>query len=152
MATSRHLVLPGGHRVLVDVEDWPLVVGRSWHIANGYARAHRPRSEGGRMVYLHRLIVGTPPRVHTDHRNGDKLDNRRANLRVATYTENQVNRKRLNRNNRSGTRGVFRYGNRWRAEIKVNRRAIYLGRFDRLEDAAAARKQAELEYFGEVCP
>lgn len=81
------------------------------------------------------------------------MDNRRINLRVVTPQINQVNRKRLNKNNRSGARGVYlaRDG-KWCAQIMVYRKTLYLGRYVDIEQAIAARKAAELLYFGEACP
>jgi hypothetical protein len=104
-------------------------------------RAHR-------LVWLH--VYGELPTADIDHINGIPNDNRIKNLRLCTASQNIANSKHR-RNNTSGTKGVYRdtQRNKWAAEIMVHRRKIYLGRFDRLEDAAAAYKNAAHKYFGE---
>jgi hypothetical protein len=79
-----------------------------------------------------------------DHINGDRSDNRIANLRLVTRTENNMNSARQS-NNTSGCQGVTwdKQTNRWRAFIKKDGRTIRLGRFDTLAEAAGARKRAE---------
>ena len=106
------------------------------------------------MILLHRLLMGEPKGHHVDHINGNKLDNRRVNLRVATYTQNQANRHRLNRNNSSGHRGIVWMAawGKWRAQIMANRKAYHLGLFVDLESAIQARREAELRLWGETCP
>ncbi len=105
---------------------------------------------------LHKWVCGQqPPGVTIDHINGDRLDNRRANLRIANQHINLVNTHRLNRNNTSGVRGVwFARGqlNPWIAEIKVYRHKISLGRYSTKAEAMTARHAGELKYFGVLCP
>lgn len=82
--------------------------------------------------------------------------NRRENLRVVTPGRNQVNRKHLNKNNRSGIRGVQQTGQSalkpWRAQLTVNRKNLHLGLFATEEEAVAARRSAELDHYGDLCP
>lgn len=85
-----------------------------------------------------------------DHINGDPLDNRIANLRVATKAQNGANRG-MNKNNKSGYKGVA-YGKRdrrWGAYITVAGKSIGLGSYDTAEDAHAAYARAASRYFGE---
>ena len=78
------------------------------------------------------------------------LDNRINNIRLATNNQNGKNLK-IKSNNKSGYSGVFfdKDNNKWRANIKVNYKQIYLGRFNLIEDAILARKNAEIKYYGE---
>jgi len=89
-----------------------------------------------------------------DHINGDKDDNRADNLRQCSNAENVRHRTRLNKNNTSGAAGVHYIAmeNKWYASIKVNRRSISLGRHDTFDGAVAARKEAEVKYFGAFAP
>lgn len=61
----------------------------------------------------------------------------------------QLNTK-IFKNNTSGIRGVSRCGNKWRAEIEIKKKRIFLGIYENIEDAAKARKQAEKEHFESV--
>jgi hypothetical protein len=88
--------------------------------------------------------------LEVDHINGDKLDNRRANLRVATKTQQRQNQ-RVTRRNTSGFKGVSRISStgRWRARIKVSGRQMPCGVYATAESAALAYDAAAREYFGE---
>lgn len=108
----------------------------------------------GRQHLEHRvawfLHYGEWPDRQVDHINGDRADNRIVNLRLATHSENQQNRRRPS-NNTSGHKGVSwikRY-QKWQATIRVGRRNINLGRFDTKEAAANAYGRAALKHHGE---
>jgi len=83
-----------------------------------------------------------------DHINGVKTDNRICNLRSVTKAENAKNM-RLSVRNSSGHIGVRFESrrNKWAADIRVDRKLIFLGRFDEIEHALAARKTAEAKFF-----
>lgn len=102
-------------------------------------------------IPLHRFILGKPTEGYTiDHINRDGLDNRVCNLRFATFSQNNMN-KGLQKNNTSGCTGVtwHKGTQRWRARIKINRKMIGLGYYQKKSDAIKARKKAEIKYFGE---
>lgn len=112
--------------------------------------------ETGKKIKLHRMVMGFPdPKYDVDHknhppRNAHKVDNRKENLEVVTHSENMMNQHK-NTKNTSGVKGVnwVERVHKWMAKIQVNKKQIYLGYFDNLEDAAKARADAELQYFGE---
>lgn len=95
-------------------------------------------------------IHGEWPDRQIDHRDTNKRNNCIANLRLATNSQNHAN-KGLQRNNTSGFKGVCWDVScrKWRATIKVNGKKKYVGVFDDLEMAGAARKDAERKFFGE---
>jgi len=107
----------------------------------------------GRFVRLHRLIFfllnGYVPK-YIDHRDGNRLNNRKTNLRHATVQQNMGNFK-VPRHNTSGFRGVSKNSRsgKWHAQIKINGKQTYLGRFDTPEDAARRYDRAALEHFKE---
>ncbi len=103
-----------------------------------------------RGVKMHRVILGLKYRDGklSDHRNGDTLDNRRFNLRVATNSKNAMNSRRF-RNNTSGFKGVCRDRARWRATITVNYKRINIGWFATAPEAYVARCEALKKYHGE---
>jgi hypothetical protein len=153
------LELYGGQRALVDPDDLERTRRRKWHVGSGgYVRSTRWVLGGGGAVettLLHRFVLDAPAGAIVDHINGDKLDNRRENLRIVTAQVNQANRKRLNRNNTSGARGVVRRNGLrkpWRAQLYASGRVVHLGYFATRDEAVAARHAGELEHYGEVCP
>jgi len=100
--------LRNGQKAIVDDEDYSKVVSRSWGLGNSkYVQRIQTRNGVARCVLLHRLVMQAPDGVEVDHINGDKLDNRKENLRLCSHSENQRNRTRLNKNNTSGAKGVF---------------------------------------------
>jgi len=84
-----------------------------------------------------------------DHINGNSLDNRRSNLRLASKAVNSRNT-RLPSTNTSGYKGVsfYRKTGKWRAYIKHNDKTYWLGMFVDKEDANRARLQKERELWG----
>lgn len=104
-------------------------------------RAHR-------LAWLY--MTGAWPDAHIDHINGDKGDNRFANLRGATKAQNEMN-KGLRCHNTSGATGVYwsRAAGKWQAYIRIDGRSRYLGVYQNIDDAKAARREAEIALFGE---
>lgn len=106
----------------------------------------------GRRLRSHRiawaLYYGQWPKDQIDHINGIITDNRITNLRAATNLQNGKNFKKKS-NNTSGHTGVSFRGKRWRVQIKVNYKLIYLGTYKTLDEAIKVRTEAEIKYFGE---
>jgi len=102
-------------------------------------------------VYAHRIVFllenGEWPENQVDHINGNRSDNRRSNLRLATRNQNQHNRSaRLD--NKLGIKGVCKHKqcNRYQAKIWVNSKCIHLGLFETQEEAKEAYRVAALKY------
>lgn len=89
---------------------------------------------------LHRLVIGAEKGEVIDHINGNKLDNRRENLRRTTHQRNAQNLQGAQKNNKLGLRGVWqcRKTGRFRAAATVNGKKQYAGYFDTHDEAAAA--------------
>jgi hypothetical protein len=106
-------------------------------------------AEDGTFEYLHRWLM-EPGVLLVDHVNGDGLDCRRENLRLATRSQNGYNRG-VPRTNTSGFKGVTWAHDmkQWKAQIGVNRKHINLGFFDSPEDAHAAYLRAAEQHHGE---
>lgn len=117
---------------LVDDEDLDRLSQFSWHLSSrGYAR--RSQRIGGRVVTirLNREVMGYDGPDVVDHKNGEKLDNRKSNLRIVPQSTNAKNR-------RGSLRGVSRNGSGWSARAMLDRRPHHLGTFPTPEAAAAA--------------
>lgn len=133
-----------GKYALVDYEDYTGLIRNRWCISDtGYAK-RGTKSKGKTTIhYMHRQIMDYP-KGSVDHINGDKLDNRKSNLRVVDQSVNGHNRKGLNKNNTSGYRGIWydKYRNAYVAEIWVQYRKKSK-RFQNLKDAIIQRKSWE---------
>lgn len=137
-----HIPLYGRHGVMkgwavVDAQDLPIVADVAWTIdPRGYV-AGRPSRNA--TTTMHAWIMrDRDSGVSIDHIDGDRLNNRRSNLRVCSQAENSRNRGR-GTNNTSGFKGVSRTeSGRWRARIVIDRKEFSLGRFDTKEAAAKA--------------
>jgi len=109
---TRQIPLGNGQFTIVDEWDYEYLNRWKWHVnKNGYVQrtVKRWNSEKNPItVLMHRSINGTPRGLDTDHINGNKLDNRRSNLRSVTKKENSWNRHGLRKDNKSGFNGVHR--------------------------------------------
>jgi hypothetical protein len=146
--------LTRGFEAVIDAADAPLVGAFNWHlrVTGRLVYASRNDRSGGRnaKVQLHRFLLPPPDGMIIDHIDGDGLNNRRANLRLATNTTNAQNtRRRID--NTSGFKGVsWHPGERkWLAKIKVFGRAKHLGYFNDPEVAHYAYIAAASTFFGD---
>lgn len=133
----QHIPLTKGAYAIVDDESLALISPYRWRLNDkGYAVANTRRADGHRTVIsMHRLVMGLSiggPEV--DHKNRDRLDNRRANLRICEFGGNQRNRG-IPKSNKSGLKGVSWHRGAWVAQIKVNYRCLHLGRYPTKEEA-----------------
>lgn len=106
----------------------------------------------GRLYFAHRiawlLMHGREPDGDLDHINGNRSDNRIANLRPATRVQNCQNMA-LRSDSSSGLKGVSRHQKKYQARIRLNKNLIHLGYFETPEAAHEAYRKAAAEYFGE---
>lgn len=119
----------------VDADDYDMLSQYKWYLSkDGYAAR---RSTGG-TTYMHRLVMDTPKDMQTDHINRDRLDNRKANLRICTNAENQKNRK-----TRRGTVHKIRVNGYeyWTGVIKVDLKRYQTTTCPTREMAEGALKQ-----------
>jgi HNH endonuclease len=139
-----------GYRTVIDDEDWPLVSSYTWlvmeHGKRTYARA---RDAFGDTIYMHRLILDIWDEREVDHINRDTLDNRRANLRIATVSQNRMNRSKFEGNYSSPYKGVSQRGKKWRAQITLDKKVIHIGTYDSEIEAAVAYNEMATKLHGE---
>lgn len=153
--TTVEIPLTKGYVAIVDAIDADLVK-TTWcalEVYSGPYACKTTRYAGKRItLLLHRVILErilNRPLNSTelvDHRDGNTLNNRRQNLRLATGTQNQGNAK-LRKDNTSGYKGVCycKTTKKWKAAIGKNT----IGRFDTPEEAYEAYCQKAKELFGE---
>lgn len=139
--------------IIIDTNDIPLVKKYNWHIENSrkdlqYAKTSR-NTKHHKTLRMHRLFLPTAPQV--DHINHNGLDNRRCNLRACNNRENNCNKDFTKNSPLSGHTGI-RFNPKvgsYYVRIMVNKKEVSLGHYKSLEAAIEARKQGEIEYFGD---
>ena len=165
----RAFKLCGGYVTLVDEEDIPKLSKYNWYLdeqnkgrGTGY---YRVRTKIGSWVSMPRYLLGiTDPKIQVDHINGNPLDNRRKNLRIATHGQNMHNSGKQKSINgkpctskykgvtlfrsrpHKGKYGTYEY---WRAQICVDGEMIYLGQHKTEEDAARVYNTEAIKHFGD---
>lgn len=146
----KEIVLSNGAVCKVDDDDYGKLSTYTWSCKSGrYAmRCERARGDRFKNVQMHREVIGAKPGEIVDHINGDTFDNRKANLRICSQSQNMQNSTRR-RDNVSGYKGVHPNGRNWAAQIKVDGKQIYLGTFKTKEEAARVYNEAAAKHFGE---
>lgn len=157
LAPTRTVMIPLNHdAACIDLVMMPLVISHKWTIKRGRHTDYAKRESHGKTIMMHREIMEMylgrklRPSEHIDHIDGNGLDNRLSNLRIATASQNQANR--------PGQRGssIFKgvhyrpSGKRpWYAAIRVDHELIHLGSFETEVDAAGAYDKVAFQHFGE---
>lgn len=140
--------LSRGMTAVVDADDFDIVSPYNWAALQNRRLFYAKRSKAwGRPSRLHRFLLDDPA-SQIDHIDGDGLNNRRANLRLCTNSQNQGNQRNQRRQvGASIFRGVCKHRNKWVAKIAPNR--TYLGAFASETEAALAYDRAAIAHFGE---
>lgn len=137
--------------VIVDADVFEWASQYQWSANDGPRGVFYARGKiNGQRTYLHRRIMNAPEGMQVDHINGNRLDNRRCNLRLVTSRQNCMNNGGQ-KHKTSKYVGVcwFPDCSKWRAVIVYNRKQYHLGLFDSEEEAARVRDAKAIELFGE---
>lgn len=148
----KKILLTRGKTALVDDADYEWLNQWKWHYnTRGYAKRTQTKPVR-REIAMHRIITDAPEGMDVDHINGNKLDNRRENLRVVTHKANCRNQRRYS-NSKKRFKGVFIDSRcsvrKFFAQIVVDGKKHTIGYFATEEEAAAAYNKAASKFFGE---
>lgn len=150
---TKLIPLTQGYLAIVDAKDYAWLMQWKWCLGSDkYAKRAIPIAKGKqKTILMHRFIMNTSDGMLTDHINGNRLDNRRCNLRICTATGNARNGKKPQFSISSKYKGVtpIKRSKKWQVSIGVNYKAIYLGSFSTQEEAAMVYNKAALKYHGE---
>lgn len=134
----------------LDDEDYERYCSYFWQVTSGKKR-YCVRKEEGKILWLHREIMGSPEGRIVDHRDGDGLNNQRSNLRVVTAAQNTFNTRKQSRQTSSCFKGTYYNTSKgkWLARLVFEGVSYNLGAFDEEKSAAEAYDDAAHHHFGE---
>jgi len=153
----RRIRLTQGKYAIVDPDDYARLSRYKWHAAKGGHSFYAMRGQwSGKLkkrltIMMHREIIDVPDGFVPDHINHNSLDNRKANLRLATPADNARNARYPKINTSSKYRGVWynKQTKKWRATILVNRKRKQIGCFSDEVAAAKAYDCAARKFHGD---
>ena len=138
-----------GRAALVDDRDYANLMQWQWrYSSNGYGVRTEVINGKREYIWMHRAIMNPLPHEIVDHISGNRLDNRRCNLRIVNKNQNQWNR-RKNRNGSCTYKGVCWHEKGWYARIRYQGRRIHLAYCDDIVQAAWLYDAAAYHFFGE---
>jgi hypothetical protein len=146
-AIMKKIKLTQNKYALVDNDDYDMISKNKWCVTTCgtkfYAVHSIPTLNGKRTPeYMHHIIIGKPLKGHvTDHINGNGLDNRKCNLRLVTYRQNQQNRHHKKSSKYPGVQW-HKCDKRWFSCIRFNGKRTYLGYFINEKKAYQAYQDA----------
>ena len=137
-------------KIFVDNDDYKKVSKIKWYLNHTKRRPNLYYAQGlynGKIIFMHRFILNAPRNLKVDHINGNGLDNRKSNLRLATTSQNNCNCG-IQSNNTSGFKGVCwkKQTKKWMAKIVKNGKQINLGYFSDINLAKEAYNKAARKY------
>lgn len=150
--------LSRGKVAVIDAADAERVLEHKWccmvtrqgiaYAQTTFRKKHREEQKRS-TILLHRFIMEPPSGMQVDHTNGDTLDCRRQNMRVATASQNCQNRGPRKKGSAAPYKGVYLLKGRWAARITAKGVKTFLGYFDGPENAALAYDRAAIEMHGD---
>ncbi|MHC4604433.1 MAG: AP2 domain-containing protein [Planctomycetota bacterium] len=142
----------------VDPADYQRLKGYKWSASKKagkcfYARRRASKGKGKKeaLIYMHQMVLKVPDGMVADHINHDSMDNRSANLRAATFSQNMCHRRKRSDAKTSKYKGVSwkKMNRKWVARIAFEKKEFHLGYFQNGIDAAKAYDRAALKYHAE---
>lgn len=145
---SKEIYLRTGEIAIVDDDSYDELLQYNWYLvgsgsgyASGYKRGDKQIKGKQKQIQMHRLITNAPSGMPVSHLNGNRLDNRKCNLKICSVAQNAVNRS-VFKKNKTGFKGVYQAKDgRYIAQIR-------LGTFESVEEAAAVYKKIHVLLHG----
>lgn len=142
-----------GIRVFIDDEDYEHLSQFTWHLSkNGYvSRSYWKSNQTNGTIYMHRLIMDAPKGMDVDHKDMNRFNNQKSNLRIATRSQNMANSPA--RSGHSKYKGVSKLANiklkkPWLSYIRVEGKMYYNGYYETENEAAHIYNQFAEQVFG----
>lgn len=147
----KKIKLTQGKFAIVDDEDFDKLNKYKWCInSNNYALRRASGKDGdGKIIYMHRVIIGETNGLLVDHINRDKTDNRKSNLRLANKSQNCMNRSSSNHTSSYKGVGFHKQSGKWRSFIFLENKYVHLGLFENEKDAAITYNKSAEKLFKE---
>lgn len=146
---SKEISLTGkniGVKTIVDVRDFRKFGNKHWRLTGkGYVHMNLNH----KTVYLHRLIMNCPPNKQVDHINGNKLDNRRRNLRICNNSQNNARKTVMFGKKSSKYKGVYNFNGKPYFSLQANNITISGRGFKTEFQAHIEYEKIRKFYFGE---
>ena len=115
-----------------DKEDEEKLSEHSWNTTD---KGYLVTTINCKRVKMHHFLIGKEEEKYVDHINRDRVDNRKENLRFVTPQQNRFN---------TGAKGYRKRGEKWDAQIMLNKKQIHLGTFETEEEAKTAYQLAKV--------
>lgn len=134
----------------LNSQDIPLFSDGWFEITkDGYAQICKKVNGKRIRDYVHRVVMGAGKGEIVDHINGNRLDNRRENLRIVSSSQNVANSK-LSSRNTSNYRNVYWQSNRskWFVQFVINRKKYFFGYYENAEEAYATALVIRKQLYG----
>jgi hypothetical protein len=148
----KEIVLTHGKTTMVDDWNYDWLMQWIWKCTKDhntyYAIRWEYRGSTQTMIMMHREIMKTPMGLECDHQNRNGLDNQYENLRNCTHGQNMANRKSTGASKYLGV-SFHKATNKFRANIRYDKKRYYLGNFKTEIEAAKAYNMAAINFHKE---
>ncbi len=141
--------LTKGKHAYVDAEDYDRLMEHKWTAYYTCGKWYAARNDHGKCVLMHREIMKAPKGKVVDHIDGNGLNNCKSNLRICTYSQNNIHRRPRGASSRFKCVYRDRKRNLWKSTPAYRRRSVYNGRYESETDAARASDYMNVQLNGE---